>query len=149
MPGGRGFRTLGSRSARGGSLGATVADAFEFPRRKTPHMQVVPVHGGFGVVALELKLKSRLVAAHGFTAHRAGRTHPRSAPHAVRPPRRQPPAADRVSGLFAKDGFVRNCRAPGSRTAVSAYPASEGRATGSRSRIAMWSRATLPIRTAR
>ena len=132
-----------------GQLGATDTDAFELPRRKTPHMQVVPVHGGFGVVALELKLKSRLVAAHGFTAHRAGRTHPGSAPHAVRPSRRQPPAADRVSGLFAKDRFVRNCRAPGSRTAVSAYPASEGRATGSRSRIAMWSRATLPIRTAR
>ena len=93
-----------------GQLGATDTDAFELPRRKTPHMQVVPVHGGFGVVALELKLKSRLVAAHGFTAHRAGCTHPRSAPHAVRPSRRQPPAADRVSGFFAKDGFVRNCR---------------------------------------
>ena len=73
-------------------------------------MQVVLVHWVFSAVTLELKLKSRLVAAHGFTAHRAGCAHPRSAPHAVRPSRRQPPAADRVSGFFAKDGFVRNCR---------------------------------------
>src|SRR5439155_5999216 len=73
-------------------------------------MQVVLVHWVFSAVTLELKLKSRLVAAHGFTAHRAGCAHPRSAPHAVRPSRRQPPAADRVAGFFAKDGVVRNCR---------------------------------------
>ena len=79
-PGGAGSgRWVAGRPA--GQLGATDTDAFEFPRRKTPHVQVVPVHGGFGVVALELKLKSCLVAAHGFTAHRAGRTHPGSAPH--------------------------------------------------------------------
>ena len=106
MPGGR---TLDSGSA-GGHEALPDTDAFEFPGRKTPHMQVVLVHGVFSAVTLELKLKSRLVAAHGFTAHRAGCTHPRSAPHAVRPSRRQPPAADRVSGFFAKDGFVRNCR---------------------------------------